>query len=143
MTHPEELLAGFVDGTLSSQERTVVDAHLATCARCSGEVALATHARSALGSLAEVPAPMGIAAAALREAAGERAPRRSARAPRWYRFAGVAAAAAAALIVAILVLPRIGSGPSTTNEAKQNGAVGPGSGGVIRRTLAPLPTVSS
>ncbi len=28
MTHPEELLAGYVDGTSSSQDRAVVDAHL-------------------------------------------------------------------------------------------------------------------
>lgn len=122
MTHPEELLAGFVDGTLSPQERAVVDTHLATCARCSGEVALAAHTRSALASLEEVPAPMGIAAAALREAAGERALRRSAQAPRWYRFAGVAAAAAAALLVATLVLPRIGGGGSTSTT-EGNGPV--------------------
>ena len=28
MTHPEELLAGYVDGSLSGQDRTTVDAHL-------------------------------------------------------------------------------------------------------------------
>ena len=34
MTHPEELLAGYVDGTLTDPERAVVDAHLPTCERC-------------------------------------------------------------------------------------------------------------
>jgi anti-sigma factor RsiW len=129
MTHPEELLAGLVDGSLSPKERAVVDAHVATCARCSGEVALAARARSALGSLAEVPAPPGIAARALREAGAARAPRRSGHAPGWYRFAGAAAAAAAALLVLILFLPRIGNNASSAEIAKQNGDVTAGSAG--------------
>ena len=104
MTHPEELLADFTNGTLSPQEQAVVDAHLVTCARCSGEVALAAHTRSALGSLEEVPAPPGIAARALQEAGAAHGPRRSGEAPRWYRFAGVAAAAAAALIVVAFIV---------------------------------------
>ena len=59
MTHPEELLAGYVDGTLSAKERDAVESHVAECARCSREIALATSARSALRSLPEVPAPPG------------------------------------------------------------------------------------
>lgn len=123
MRHPEDLLADLVDGSLSPRERRVLDAHLAICARCSDEVALAASARSTLASLVEVPAPVGLAASAIREATGARAPRRSAGAPRWYRFAGVAAAAAAALLIATLVLPRIGGGGSSSStEAKGNGA---------------------
>ena len=41
MTHPEELLAGYVDGTLSAKDRVAVEAHLAACSRCSREVELA------------------------------------------------------------------------------------------------------
>ena len=38
MTHPEELLAGYVDGSLTDPDRPTVDAHLLTCARCRAEV---------------------------------------------------------------------------------------------------------
>ena len=139
MTHPEELLAGFVDGSLSPQERAAVEAHLAICARCSGETALAARARSSLGSLAEVPAPSDVAARALQEAGAARAPRRSGQPPRWYRFAGVAAAAAAALVVATLVLPRIGGGSSPTRSAKQNDATVPVANGGFSTARAQPP----
>ena len=86
MTHPEDRLADYVDGTLDLAERAAVDAHLATCSRCRGEVTAATAARSALVSLPEVAPPAGIASAAL-EAAGatrvSRAKRQSAEPPRW------------------------------------------------------------
>jgi hypothetical protein len=117
MTHPEELLAGYVDSTLPADERAAVDAHLVECTRCRGEVALAASARSALGSLAEVPAPSGVAARALQEAGGAQPHRQAARTPRWYRIAGVAAAAAAALLVITLNLPHIGKGSSSTADA--------------------------
>lgn len=117
MTHPEELLAGYVDGTLSAAERAAAEAHIASCARCRREVALATSARSALGSLTEVPAPSGVADRALQEAAGS--PQRQAvGTPRWYRIAGVAAAAAAALLVVAVALPHIGTSPSSTSDAR-------------------------
>jgi hypothetical protein len=113
MTHPEDRLADYVDGTLDLPDRAAVDAHLATCGRCRGEVTAATAARSALVALPEVAPPVGIASVAL-EAAGatrvSRAKRPVAEPPRWYRFAGVAAAAAAALLLVTLVLPHIGTG---------------------------------
>ena len=121
MTHPDELLAGYVDGTLPAEERTVVDVHLAECERCRREVELAGSARLALGSLAEVPAPSGVAARALQEAGG--APQRQAGGtPRWYRIAGVAAAAAAALLVVTLTLPHIGKSSSSTADAADSNA---------------------
>ena len=76
MTHPEELLAGYVDGTLSAKDRVAVESHLAECSRCSREVALAGGARTALRSLTEVPAPQGVASKALEEATGARPHRR-------------------------------------------------------------------
>jgi len=117
MTHPEELLAGYVDGTLSAQERAAVEAHVAGCARCSREIGLATSARSALRSLEEVPAPADIGSLAIREASGSRAasargtprqgtPRQGT--PRWYRVGGLVAAVAAGLLVFTLVLPHVG-----------------------------------
>lgn len=122
MTHPEELLTGYVDGTLPTNERAVVDTHLAECARCRGEVRLAASARSALGSLAEVPAPSGIATRALQEAGGAKGHREAAETPRWYRIAGVAAAVAAALLVITLTLPHVGHSPGSNADAGQETA---------------------
>jgi predicted anti-sigma-YlaC factor YlaD len=118
MTHPEELLAGHVDGTLPAVERAAVDSHLAECARCRQEVALAASARSALGSLAEVPAPSGVAARALQEAGAVQPHGQAGGIPRWYRIAGVAAAAAAALLVIAVTIPHIGKSTGSTSDAR-------------------------
>jgi hypothetical protein len=107
MTHPEELLAGYVDGDLPARDRAAVDTHLAACSRCRGEVSLARSARSALGALPDVPAPDGIAARAIEESRGTAAAPGGGT-PRWYRVAGIAAATAAALVVLTLTLPHIG-----------------------------------
>jgi len=117
MTHPEELLAGYVDGALSATDRVAVETHLAACSRCSREVALAGGALTALRSLAEVPAPEGVASNALEEATG--AQPAVGGTPRWYRFGGIAAAVAAGLVVFTLVLPHIGNGGGATSEASQ------------------------
>ena len=109
MTHPEELLAGYVDGSLPAGDRAAVDEHLAACSRCRGEVSLAGNARSALGALPDVPVPDGIATLAIEESRGA-APAAGGGTPRWYRVAGIAAAAAAALVVLTLTLPHIGQG---------------------------------
>ncbi len=127
MTHPEELLAGYVDGSLSANERAVVDTHLAECARCRREVTLAASARSALASLAEVPAPSGVGARALQEAGPALPSRQSGGPPRWYRIAGAAGAAAAALLVITLTLPHIGRGSSSTADAGSAEKVAAGS----------------
>jgi anti-sigma factor RsiW len=119
MTHPEDLLAGYVDDTLQLGERVAVDAHLSTCDRCRREVALATAARRAMVALGEVPAPAGVASRALEEAGagGERTQRGPAM-PRAYRFAAVAAAAAAVALILVLVLPRPqGEGGGGENRA--------------------------
>lgn len=129
MAHPEELLAGYVDGSLDQDERQIVERHLASCERCRHELALA---RAAVGALAEVPqveAPAGVASRALREAsqaAGQGS-------PRWYRFAPIAAAAAVLLVLAIAI-PRLGNqqgaGTGAAPEAAGNvsGAAAPAKG---------------
>jgi hypothetical protein len=119
MTHPEELLAGYVDGTLSAKERAAVDAHLPGCARCSRETELAAGARSALRSLAEEAAPPGVVSQALEEAGGARRSAVAGGTPRWYRVGGVVAAAAAGLLVLTLVLPHIGHGKGSVVGAQQ------------------------
>lgn len=100
-THPEELLAGHVEGTLTQDERALVDAHLATCAVCREEVDLAREALTALAALEERPVPFGVTGPVLAEA-GRRFERR--RAAVWERVqwaAGLAAAAALVLVVAL------------------------------------------
>ena len=44
MNHPDDLLAPYVDGALSTAERNAVTRHLATCERCATEVELAGRA---------------------------------------------------------------------------------------------------
>lgn len=105
MTHPEDLLAGYVDGALSEQERAVVDAHLSTCDRCREEVDLAARASSALSTLPIEPVPFGVTGPVLAEArkASER------RQPIWARMqwaVGIAAAATLVLI-AFVLLPQV------------------------------------
>ena len=108
MTHPEELLAGYVDGTLSAQERAAVETHVAGCAKCSREIAMASSARLALRGLDDVPAPEDIGSLAIQEASGHRGAPGVGGTPRWYRVGGLVAAVAAGLLVFTLVLPRIG-----------------------------------
>jgi hypothetical protein len=113
MTHPEELLAPYVDGSLDASERAAVDAHLAACARCREEVELARRAVTALSTLGEEPVPLGVTAPVLARAERAAEPRR--RSPRW----AVGLAAAAALVLAgALVLPQVLRDPA-----------GPGPGG--------------
>jgi hypothetical protein len=123
MTHPDDLLADYVDGTLSGEELRRVGRHLASCARCASEVALAGGARTALASLVEPPVPARVGGAAIEEAgreAGEStvAGIRSRRptAPGWHRWA-LGAAAAAALLVIVFALPNLGSGPGGRRAA--------------------------
>ena len=115
MSHPEDLLAEYVDGALAERERAAVDAHLAGCDRCREEISLARASRASVRRLPELEAPEGSASRALREALGPGAGREAgrtgvaaaARPPRWARW--IPAAAAAALIgLLALTVPRIG-----------------------------------
>jgi len=130
MTHPEELLAGYVDGTLSAREQADVEAHVAGCARCRHEVELASHARSALGALEEVPAPADIGSLAIREAGGRRAAPAAAGPPRWYRAAGIVGAVAAGLLVFTLVLPHVGQSDDAGGDQRELSAAAGDSGAV-------------
>jgi hypothetical protein len=105
MTHPEDLLADYVDGALTPPDRRDVDAHLASCDRCRREVTLARDARAALSNLAPAPTPARLADRALDEA--RRSAARSGPST-WYRWATGAAAAAAVLLLVGLVVPRLG-----------------------------------
>src|SRR2546425_2930916 len=122
MSHPDALLAEYVDGALAEGERAVVERHLDTCERCREEVVFARAARSALASVAEAPAPGNLGemaiAEARRRAAGSLAAEPPSGKPGWYRWVGAAAGIAAALLLLTLVLPHIGTEPA--REAAQN-----------------------
>ncbi len=109
MTHPEDLLAAYVDDALAPAERAEVEAHLGACARCREEVALARRAVAALAALPEEPVPLGVTGPVLAEAGRRAAPRRS----RW--VAALAAAAVIALAGAV-VLPQVLQAPPPERE---------------------------
>ncbi len=118
MTHPEDLLADHVSGSLAPADRAVVDAHLATCAACSAEVSLALAARSALRTLPEVAPPDDIAARAL-ETPTNAGP------PSWYRWVGAAAAAAVVALV-LVSLPHLWSTPGGSGQAESSPGISGG-----------------
>jgi hypothetical protein len=108
MTHPEEQLSGYVDGTLGTDERAEVDAHLATCATCREEIALSTRAVTMLRELPEMPVPFGTTRPVMAEAGKERTSRtRLSWGGRTQWAAGLAAAAVLVAVVAV-ALPRVG-----------------------------------
>jgi len=134
MTHPEGLLADYVDGTLGDEERAVVDTHLPGCARCTQEVELARSALAALASLEDEPVPFGVTGPVLAEAGKSFERRRGALRERLQWGAGIAAAAA---LVVVVVL-NFGSGSdregvtsleATTAADSQAGAQAPEAGG--------------
>jgi anti-sigma-K factor RskA len=128
MSHPDALLAEYVDGAIAEGERAAVERHLGSCERCRDEVALARDARTALASVPETPAPGDLGAAAIAEARRRAGSHPAAEAPSgrpaWYRWAGAAAGIAAALLVVAVVLPHVGNAPATTAAAGDAAARG-------------------
>jgi hypothetical protein len=131
--HPDDLLAGLVDGTLTGAERADLQAHLGGCEHCRDEVALAERAERALRSLPELDAPWGLGREAIEEA------RKGVRGPRNRRFAAVAGIAAAAVLVvglavSVLRAPQGDNGASATGPtggvtAPKEGSSGGANGG--------------
>jgi Putative zinc-finger len=122
--HPDALLAGHVDGTLTPAEGEEVRSHLAGCERCRAEVRQAESARRALRSLPEVDPPFGLGRRAVDES------RRGNRGPVFRRVAAVAGAAAAVALVVGVALALLhggsGGGASTSSERAAGGARAPG-----------------
>jgi anti-sigma factor RsiW len=129
VTHPDDLLADYVDGTLDEPRRADVDAHLQGCARCREEVRLAGAAKASLADLEDVPVPFGVTGPVVIEA-GKRFEQRG---RAWDRFrwaAGLAAAAALVLVVAL----NLGRGDEQNaavpaSASAGTGAAGAGAGG--------------
>lgn len=132
MTHPEELLAGYVDGTLSPSERGVVDAHLPGCARCREELSLAGSAVPALASLPEVHVPLGVTGPVLARARGQAASRAGSRLGRVQWAFGFAAAAALLLLI-VVNLPHLGGGGGQRASSPADG------GAVTAPNTSPVP----
>jgi Putative zinc-finger len=117
MNHPDELLAPYVDGSLSEEERADVSRHLERCARCSQEAGLASGARAAIRSIPDAIPPADLSEAAIEAAERNARPEattvvplpRPVDRPGWVRWATAAAGVAAAVIVASVVLPHIGT----------------------------------
>jgi anti-sigma factor RsiW len=115
MTHPDDLLAGYVDGDLDERALVEVDTHLATCERCRADVRSARLARDRLASEPAVETPSGFTQDVLdavgRESVDEDeapvvevfgrspAPRRSSKPAAWLG----AVAAAAAIVIGAFV----------------------------------------
>ena len=113
MTHPLEQLAPYVGGSLTGPERLEVERHLASCAQCRSEVAVASEARTALRSMPEVEVPTDLGGPAL-EAMGTRETHQGP--PRWVRAMPFVAAAAVVALLAI-TLPRLGGGTAADSAA--------------------------
>jgi putative zinc finger protein len=129
--HPDDLLAGSVDGTLTDVERAELQAHLHGCEQCRSELLLAESAARALAGLPELDAPWGLGREAIEESR-----KGSARShPR--RWAAIAGAAAAAVLivglgVAVLRGPQNGAQPAAapaTSGATSSSEKGNDSGG--------------
>jgi hypothetical protein len=110
MTHPEELLAAYVGGSLEPSQRDEVEAHLASCGSCRQDVEFARGARAALLALPELEAPglaeKGLAALGVEaKAPDDLAERRRGRdwGERWGRVAWSAGLAAAAVIAVVFL----------------------------------------
>jgi hypothetical protein len=118
-THPDDLLAGHVDGSLTAEERAIVEAHLATCETCREELELARGAVRALDELPDEPVPVGVMNPVTAEIGRQR--RRSGRASWHARLQWAAGLAAAAALVGVLVvtLPRLGG--ETVNRVTGGG----------------------
>jgi hypothetical protein len=121
VSHPEELLADYVDGTLDLRGRAAVDSHLLGCERCREELREAQEAKAALVQLEDRPVPFGVTGPVLAEA-GRRFERR--RGIAWERFQWAAGLAAAAALVVVVALNVGDGGPQDAAAPASTGATG-------------------
>jgi hypothetical protein len=128
MTHPDELLAAFVDGSGSPDDIRSIESHLASCAECRADVAFARAGRTAMADLPELEEP-GIARmdlpGLLKEADAQIQPptyleERRGRGRLWEQVAWAAAVAAvvAGIVGAVVLISRQAPTTSTSAPAK-------------------------
>jgi anti-sigma factor RsiW len=139
VSHPDDLLADYVDGTLDERARADVDTHLLGCARCRDEVRLAATAKAALVELEDRPVPFGVTGPVLTEA-GRRFER--GRGVTWERFQWAAGLAAAAALVVVVALNVGDGGSENTPSPAAGGTAATGAAGAEASDAtasAPLP----
>ena len=124
--HPEELLAGLVDGTLDDHDRERVEAHLSDCSICREELPLALRAATAVARLPEVDGPPGMTRTVVDAARPPSSRKRN--------MAWVAAPVAAA-VVGLALWAGLAGGGSAAREGAEGHASGGGGGG----QAAPVP----
>jgi hypothetical protein len=130
MNHPDDNLAGYVDGSLSEQDRVAVETHLSTCATCREEVDLARGAAGALRTLPRETVPDGFTERMIEAANNKgRRPTSDVKWAKGYRVLGLVAAAVIVALIA-LTLPHLGrssnqnlSAPEA-NTGNQQGTLG-------------------
>jgi hypothetical protein len=144
-THPDQVLAGYVDGTLDPAEREEVERHLAGCTTCREELALSRRARAGLAALPELDVPVGVTRPVVdgaRRGGVSRLARITAggephRSSRVAQVAWGAGAAAAAAVIAVFAWSAVNGGnPVRTAATAPKEARGGGG-----RGLALAPTV--
>lgn len=129
--HPEELLAGYADGSLSDKERAAVESHLSSCARCREESELSMRSVATLRQIEQVPVPVGVMSpvtAELGRRMSSTRPRPISQRVLW--AAGGAVAAAFIGVLAIWVLPGIGTNNGAAGSASAPEAASATSAGV-------------
>lgn len=60
MSHPSELISGYLDGELRGDELSTLVEHLAGCGRCSAELQQIQQVRTAVRSLPVLELPVGL-----------------------------------------------------------------------------------
>ena len=131
--HPEEVLAAYVSGEASDDERATMQTLLSACSECRMEVDMAVQARAALQSLPELESPALRVEGIARPAAATTPERDAAARPGildrirewgWERIAWGAGLVAAGSLVALFLLVQVGGGPLQEQAARapQGGA---------------------
>jgi anti-sigma factor RsiW len=144
MSHPTELLAAYVDGTLAERERLAVEAHLETCAPCRGEIELARAVVPALRALPDEPVPVGVTRPVLERAgrrgwsSDPRTARSRSRRPNGSWVLGGTVAASIVLLVAV-VLNQGGGGGGITAAGGGTAEVASPASGAEHKAAARVP----
>ncbi len=120
--HPEEVLAAYVSGEASEDERATMQTLLSACSECRVEVDMAVQARAALQSLPELVSPaLGVEGVVRPRAADTRERATPTTGPGildrirewgWERIAWGAGLVAAGSLVALFLLVQAGGAPS-------------------------------
>jgi hypothetical protein len=118
--HPDELLAGLVDGTLDERDHGRVEAHLTDCPACREDLPLALRAATAVSRLPELHAPAGLTRSVVDQARPSGRPNR--------RVAWLAAPVAAA-VIGLAVWAALSAGRNgPVQEAERSHSSGGGAG---------------